>query len=158
VPGDIGLDRLHLVIQATMGWEGDHMHQFINGHTFYGQPHPDFEETLNEKDHTLRDLAPTVKKKLIYEYDFGDSWHHEVTVEKVLSADPNFKYPVCLAGENACPPEDCGGIPGYYRLLEVIADPKNPEYEEMREWVGEEFDPTRFDADQANRFLKQIKT
>src|SRR5262249_31300095 len=125
------LDRLHTVIQLVMGWTNSHLHQFTVDQTRYGVPDPDFGGILNEKQYTLRDLAPAAKKKFIYEYDFGDSWYHEVKVEKALPADPNFKHPVCLAGENAGPPEDCGGIPGYYRLLEVLADPKNPEYQEM---------------------------
>jgi len=71
-------------------------------------------ETLNEKRYTVADLAPVAKRKFIYEYDFGDSWEHEVLVEQVLPPDADFKHPVCLAGANASPPEDCGGIPGYY--------------------------------------------
>lgn len=106
---------------------------------------------------TLPDLASEAKKKFIHEYDFGDSRHHEVKVEKALPADPNFKHPVCLAGENACPTEDCGGIPGYYRLLEVLADPKSPEHEEMTDWAGEDLDPTVFSRDEANAYLSQVK-
>lgn len=156
VRSDMRLDRLHTVIQLVMGWINDHLHQFTVGQACYGEPDPD-SGTLNEKRYTLRDLAPAAKKKFIYDYDFGDSWEHEVKVEKVLPADHNFKHPVCVGGENACPPEDCGGIPGYYRLLEILADPKNPEHEEMKEWVGEELDPTRFNCEEANAFLAQIK-
>ena len=154
------LDRLHTVFQLVMGWTNSHLHQFTVGQTHYGVPDPDLEfddSILNEKRYTLRDLASETKKKFIYEYDFGDSWHHEVKVEKVLPAHPNFKHPMCLAGENACPPEDCGGIPGFYRLLEVLADPKDPEHRQMKKWVGEELDPTLFNRDEANAFLGQIK-
>jgi hypothetical protein len=68
----------------------------------------------------VTDLAPGAKLKFIYKYDFGDSWEHEVLVEEVLPPDPDFKHPVCLGGANACPPEDCGGIPGYYDLLAAL--------------------------------------
>lgn len=158
VRNDMRLDRLHMVIQLAMGWTNDHLHQFAVGQSRYGEPDPDFGGTLSEKRYTLRDLAPVAKKKFVYGYDFGDSWEHDVKVEKALTADPDFKHPVCLGGENACQPEDCGGIPGYYRLLEILADPQNPEYENMREWLGgEEFDPTRFNREEANAFLSQIK-
>src|ERR1051326_5798883 len=119
VRSDMRLDRLHTVIQVAMGWTNSHLHQFVLGQTFYGQTDPEFGagmEVLNEKRYRLRDLADGAKKKFIYEYDFGDSWEHELVVEKVLAADPNFKHPVCTGGENACPPEDCGGIHGDYRM------------------------------------------
>ena len=86
------------------------------------------EETLNEQRYTLADIAPGPKKKFIYEYDFGDGWQHEVRVEKALPTDATFKHPVCLAGANACSPDDSGGIPGYYNLLDAIADPKHPDH------------------------------
>jgi len=158
---DMPLDRLHVLIQIAMGWTNDHLHHFVVGHVFYGVPDPGFAgmggDTLNEKRHTLADLAPAAKKKFIYEYDFGDSWEHEVKVEKVLPADAAFKHPVCLAGENACPPEDCGGIPGYYNLLEIMADPKHPEHAEMKDWLGGELDATSFDLNAVNAALKRIK-
>jgi hypothetical protein len=158
---DMTLDRLHQVIQTVMGWTNSHMHQFIVGRTFYGKPDPEFadmgSETLNEKRYKVADLAPAAKKKFVYEYDFGDGWQHEVVVEKVLSPDPAFKHPTCLAGANACPPDDCGGIPGYYRLLESLADPKHPEHADLKEWIGGEWDAARFDLDAANAMLKRLK-
>ena len=114
-------------------------------------------ETLNEKRHTVADLAPAAKKKFIYEYDFGDSWEHEVTVEKVLPPDAGFKHPVCLGGANACPPDDCGGMGGYYNLLEALADSKHPEHADLKEWIGGEWHPARFDRDEANNGLKRLK-
>jgi hypothetical protein len=160
VRSDMRLDRLHTVIQLVMGWTDSHLHQFTVGQTRYGVPDPDLafdDSVLNEKQYTLRDLASAAKKKFIYEYDFGDSWYHEVKVERALPADPDFKHPVCQAGENACPPEDCGGIPGYYQLLKVLADPKDPEYQDMKEWVGDDLDPTLFNREEANALLAKIK-
>jgi hypothetical protein len=161
VRADMKLDRLHRVIQTAMGWSDCHLHQFVVGRVFYGVPdreRDDFgTETLNEKQYTVADLAPMPKKKFIYEYDFGDSWEHEILVEKALPPDAAFKHPVCLAGANASPPEDCGGIPGYYDLLAALADPKHEQHEEMKEWVGGAWDATRFSLEDANAGLKRIK-
>jgi hypothetical protein len=161
VRADMKLDRLHRVIQTAMGWSDCHLHQFVVGRVFYGVPdreRDDFgTETLNEKHYTVADLAPMPKKKFIYEYDFGDSWEHEILVEKALPPDAAFKHPVCLAGANASPPEDCGGIPGYYDLLAALADPKHEQHEEMKEWVGGAWDATRFSLEDANAGLKRIK-
>jgi hypothetical protein len=165
VRADMKLDRLHTVIQSAMGWMNCHLHQFSAGSgfalTFFGTPDPDYadmgSETLNEKRYTIADLAPAARRKFGYEYDFGDSWEHQVAVEKVLPPDAAFRHPVCLAGANACPPEDCGGIPGYYDLLGILADPGHPEHEEMKEWIGGEFDPARFDLDRVNAVLKRLK-
>ena len=155
------LNRLHDLIQIVMGWTNSHLHQFIVGRTFYGAPDPEFGDTgmemLNEKRFTVADLAPAAKKKFIYEYDFGDGWQHEVLVEELLPADAAFKHPVCLAGENACPPEDCGGMGGYYDLLEILADPKHPEHEEMKEWIGGDWDAQRFNLNAVNATLKRLK-
>lgn len=95
--------------------------------------------------------------KLIYEYDFGDGWEHKIRIEKILPAEKGKRYPVCLAGKRACPPEDCGGPPGYERLLEVLRDPKHEEYEETLEWLGGPFDPEAFDVNEVNRMLKSVR-
>jgi len=161
VRADMRLDRLHDVIQIVMGWTESHLHQFISGRTFYGKPDPEssgsWGETLDEARHSVVDLAPAAKAKFIYEYDFGDGWEHEVTLEKSLPPGAGFKHPVCLAGANACPPEDCGGIGGYYNLLEVLAHPRHPDHADMKDWIGGEWDPARFDLDEANAGLKRIK-
>lgn len=165
VRADMSLDRLHNVIQMAMGWTDSHLHQFIAGAgfrvTYYGKPDPEFadmgSEMLNEKRYTVAALAPTPKRKFIYEYDFGDGWQHEVLVEKILPPDASFKHPVCLAGANACPPEDCGGIGGYCSLLEIMADPKHPEHEEMKDWIGGELDAAAFDLNGVNAVLNRLK-
>jgi hypothetical protein len=161
VRADLPLGRLHDVLQVVMPWTNSHMHQFIAGKTFYGAPDPEFGgmgmEILNEDEYTVADLAPAAKKKFTYEYDFGDSWAHEVTVEKVLPPDAGFKHSVCLAGANACPPDDCGGVPGYYELLKVLGNPKHPEHAEIRDWFGGEWDVAAFDLAGINRQLKRLK-
>jgi len=123
VRSDMRLNRFHDVIQRAMGWTDSHLHQFVVDKTFYGKPNPEHSETLNERNYTIAQLAPAVRKKFIYEYDFGDGWNHELLVEKVLPADPAFKHPVCVGGALACPPEDCGGIYGYYEKLAALATP-----------------------------------
>jgi hypothetical protein len=141
------------------------MHQFSAGSgfalTFYGTPDPECagmgNQTLDEKRYTIADLAPKPGGKIGYEYDFGDGWDHQVAIEKALPPNAAFKRPVCLAGANACPPEDCGGVEGYYRLLGILGDPNHPEHEEMKEWLGGEFDPTEFDLERVNACLKGFK-
>jgi hypothetical protein len=105
---------------------------------------------------SLQQVVSRVKDKLIYEYDFGDSWEHELLVEKILPLEAGKHYPICLTGKRACPPEDCGGIWGYASLLAAIRDPEHPEHDEMVEWGGDEFDPEAFDLDEVNRELHHL--
>jgi hypothetical protein len=104
----------------------------------------------------LQQVVSRVKDKLIYEYDFGDSWEHELLIEKILPPEAGKRYPVCLTGKRACPPEDCGGIWGYASFLEAIQDPQHPEHEEMVEWVGGKFNPEAFDLDEVNREIQNL--
>lgn len=169
VPAGIKLHRLHDVLQRVMPWTNSHLHHFIVGNfrkrgaelVYYGMKNLDFadpdDRTLDEKKFTLADLAPAAKSKFIYEYDFGDGWEHEILVEKILPPDAAFKQCACLDGENACPPDDCGGIPGYYQMLEILADPKNEEHETWKEWIGGKWDAARFDLKAANAALKKAK-
>lgn len=161
VRGDMTLDRLHNIIQIAMGWTNSHLHQFIAGRgyavTYYGTPDPDLVGMENEKRYTVADLAPAAKRKFIYEYDFGDGWQHEVVAERVVPPDPAFKHPVCLGGANACPPEDCGGIGGYCNLLEILANPKHPEHDNMKEWTGGELNAEEFSVEGVNLVLKRLK-
>jgi Plasmid pRiA4b ORF-3-like protein len=105
----------------------------------------------------LAEIASSPKTKFIYEYDFGDSWEHEVLIEKILPPETGVRYPNCLTGKHACPPEDCGGVWGYAGLLETIQDSHHPDHEEMLEWVGGSFDPEAFDLDTVNRELKRLR-
>lgn len=155
VLGNVSLNTLHRIIQVVMGWEDYHLHQFISQGTYYGPRIPEL-EMKDEGAVKVSEIAPAEKAKFIYEYDFGDSWEHDVLVEKILSAEAGTHYPVCLTGKRACPPEDCGGIWGYYDLLETIQDPKDPEHADMLDWLGEGFDPEAFDLDVINRELKDV--
>jgi hypothetical protein len=161
VSSTISLATLHTIIQEVMGWDDSHMHQFKVGKTYYGTSYPDdFDDvtmTKDEKTVALSEAISKPKAKMVYEYDFGDSWEHEILLEKILSPEPGVKYPVCLDGKRACPPEDCGGAWGYADLLEAIQDPKHPEHEDRLEWVGGSFDPEAFDVGKVNRALKRLR-
>jgi len=120
---------------------------FIHNGESYGIP-DEYDELgiQNEKSVKISKLLCSEGDKIRYEYDFGDSWLHEVVLERVQPFDAGIKLPICLDGERSCPPEDCGGVFGYQNLLEVITDPDHPEFDEMNEWLGDEFSAEFFDA------------
>ena len=160
VASDIKLSTLHDVIQITMGWEHSHLHQFIVDGVYYGEIFKgDFDtgDTEDEKKVKLFQVMEAPKSKIFYEYDFGDSWEHEIVLEEILPATAKKVPSVCLAGERACPPEDCGGVWGYEELLRVIKNPTDPDYEDRMEWLGDDFDPEVFDINEVNEILKLIK-
>lgn len=95
---------------------------------------------------------------MLYEYDFGDSWTHQIVLEKILPPSPELKAPQCIAGARACPPEDCGGVFGYAELLTALRDPSHPEHEDMLEWMGGEYDPAFFDLEAVNDQLVPRKS
>ena len=131
VPADVTLAELHDLLQVALGWTDSHLHMFEADGSRYGVPDPDWDDELQPRDEAvarLRDL-PT---RFEYLYDFGDSWEHDV---EVLGKGGDL--PACVEGEGGCPPEDCGGVPGYEHLLEVLADSSHEEYEHLREWAGE---------------------
>ena len=161
VPGHYPLSRLHRVIQYAMGWTDSHLHCFRVGEERYSLPVPGTDwEVSGDRDSRrvrLNDIAPRVKMKLIYEYDFGDGWEHDILVEDILPPDPELKHPVCLKGKGACPPEDVGGVWGYADFLEAMQDPEHKEHDNYRQWIGGEFDPDAFDLELTNRLLRDIK-
>jgi hypothetical protein len=111
-------------------------------------------EVSNSRKVKLSQLVAQGIKKFLYVYDMGDSWEHIIQIEKTLPAEIGVKYPRCIDGKRACPPEDCGGPWGYCDLLEIIQDPNHPEYEERIEWIGGEADPEAFDLDEVNAELR----
>lgn len=160
VPEDITLFTLHEILQRVMDWGNYHLHMFTIAGQIYGDPEDDETGDLGTKNETryrLNQLGLREKDKFSYEYDFGDSWEHNILVEKILPADPSFRYPVCVTGKRACPPEDVGGIWGYEEFLEAISNPNHEEHDEMLAWVGGEFDPEEFDLDAINQSLQHIK-
>lgn len=167
VAEDTTLGTLHRIIQVIMGWEDYHLHQFIARGTYYGVPSREFgisfgPDVANERDVKLSRIVSGEKDRFVYQYDFGDSWDHEILLEKILPPEEGVPYPTCIKGKLACPPEDVGGVWGYYGFLEAIQDPNHPEHDDMLEWVGAiggggSFDPEEFDLDAINKELKRIK-
>src|ERR1700674_1632571 len=152
LPGEMTLGDLHQAIQAAMGWHDGHLHAFDIGGRQYGDRHI-VDDVADENRLTLNSLLKSGVARFAYTYDFGDNWEHTVAIEKPQPAADGDAYPLCVAGKRNCPPEDCGGPWGYRHLLEVLADPTNPDYAEQSEWVGEEFSPATFDIDTANAVL-----
>lgn len=162
VPADLTLEQLHDVLQLAMGWEDCHMHEFRIGQQRFGKPDPMEQSfggprTASERTARLVTVLGRVGAKAVYTYDFGDSWEHQIVVEKRLAPEPGRAYPACLAGERHAPPEDCGGIPGFYNLLEAIGDPAHEEHEELLGWLGDGFDPEAFSVDEVNRRLAPVQ-
>jgi hypothetical protein len=162
VPADLTLEQLHDVLQLAMGWEDCHMHEFRIGQQRFGKPDPMEQafggpRTASERTARLVTALGRVGAKAVYTYDFGDSWEHQIVVEKCLAPEPGHAYPACLAGERHGPPEDCGGIPGFYNLLDAISDPAHEEHEELLDWLGDGFDPEAFSVDEVNRRLAPLQ-
>lgn len=162
---DCSLHQLHQHIQCAMGWTNSHLHQFNIDGRFYADPglfaDPVAEEEILDSRATFissivtNDSGPL---KFLYEYDFGDSWEHEVVIEGSRKRKPKRRYPVCLDGARNCPPEDVGGVRGYFDYLHALADPTHGEHENLREWNGP-FDPEQFDTESTTkRMLRGMKS
>jgi len=152
VPETYSFWDLHVAIQDAMGWTDSHLHQFELTNPKTGEAVeigiPDEEwdaEALAGWDVKIADYFSTKNPTARYVYDFGDNWEHTLNLEKILPRDEKVEYPICLDGKRACPPEDCGGLPGYEALLINLSDPDSEEYEETIEWLGGDFDPEYFD-------------
>jgi hypothetical protein len=156
VPGSCTLARLHHVIQAVMPWWDCHLHEFHVGDLRYGPPNPEFEGGVRSERACRVAKAFEGRRRITYIYDFGDGWIHDVFLEKTLFPDRRERYPVCVAGRNACPPEDSGALAGYYRKLDVLEDPDATEHDEILEWMPPNWDPGFFDIDAANDELDDI--
>jgi hypothetical protein len=159
---DCTLDKLHEHIQTAMGWTNSHLHQFEIGGVRHGDPEliyegwEDEEPPVNSRRLKISKIVPQDGKRLSfdYEYDFGDGWEHEIVFEGCLRADKGTRYPLCVEGERACPPEDVGGTGGYEEYLEAMANPKHEEHESFMEWRGP-YDPEAFDAKAATKEMRK---
>jgi hypothetical protein len=142
VPSTMLLCCLHDALQAVFGWADSHLHSFEKDGKYWGVP--DYEDLIDESKVQLAKLLKAEGESMVYVYDFGDNWRHEVVLEKSFSAEGAAPRPVCLGGERRCPPEDVGGVSGYERFLEVIFDPTHEQYEHLVGWAGghllDEFD------------------
>jgi hypothetical protein len=154
VPGSLTLLELHAVLQTAMGWTDSHLHLFDIDRIVYGDLDEDWHDgPIGDEQRTrLLDFAKP-GRTFRYEYDFGDSWDHTIEIQAVHDAEQPV-FPTCRGGAGACPPEDCGGTPGYEELLAVLADPRHSEHDHMLSWAGGPIDPDRFDAAAVTELLK----
>jgi len=151
---DCSLDELHDIIQACMGWEDEHMYAFvIDGEDFGRSSEAEYDSRFVR----LSEVVEEWNTRFRYDYDFGDDWRHTIEVEKTLPAEEDVRYPRCVKGKRACPPENCGGPYGYPYFLEKIDDPEHEEHEDALEWVRDEFDPEDFDLDEVNVGLQHLR-
>lgn len=150
--------KLHRVLQIVMGWQNYHLHEFrIEGLSF-GEPAPEEEsDVIDERTIKLTQIAPSGPLTFEYIYDFGDGWQHEVTVENGVEKEAGIRYPICIEGAQACPPEDVGGIGGYAGFLKAIRDRRHREHKQYLEWIGGHFDSEAFDLDAINRKLSRLR-
>ena len=147
MPTSLTLKVLHRVIQAAMGWFDYHLWEFTIDKRRYGLPTDEDWGTEPRADAAkvrLRDVLRPRKTTIDYLYDFGDCWEHRLTVTNIRTGDPVLSYPRYLAGERNAPPEDCGGIPGFYQTLDAAADPKHPNHAEAKKWL-DDYDPNLVD-------------
>lgn len=161
VAEDTSLAKLHRILQVTMGWWDCHLHQFTIHGQDYGVPDqylsPFESRTENEKNAKLMAVVHGEKDRFVYEYDFGDDWLHHIVVEKIVPRVQGQRYPLCIAGARACPPEDCGGIWGYENFVKAIGDAKHPEHDHLLQWAGGGFEPEAFNLEWINEQLKRFK-
>ena len=153
VPGNYSFWDLHVAIQDAMGWLDYHLHAFR-----IRNPETGDVDQIGIPDDSFEDEEPFLAgwevpiinyfrepgDRADYEYDFGDGWEHEVVLEEIPSRIPQKKYPLCLDGARACPPEDCGGVHGYEEMLAALRDPTHEEHKSMVEWIGGKYDPAAF--------------
>lgn len=156
------LSELHCAIQGAFGWYNSHLHMFmLKGKGEYTANRSSWDGDFDDMDAgdskkvSLGSLVKDRIKKFRYEYDFGDSWIHEVKIEKVELLDEKLLYPRCIDGGLCGPPEDCGGIPGFYDFKEIMANRKHPEYQEMKDWYGKAYDAEKFSVETANKNIRQ---
>jgi hypothetical protein len=157
VPMDYNFWDLHVAIQDSMGWQDSHLHHFkIHGKgkkkaIQIGIPDfdrmSDLEEVYPGWEIMVLDYFDDLGVEAEYLYDYGESWMHMVKLEGYLIKDNEIEYPICIGGERTCPPEDCGGVPGYYNVIKTLSDTTNDDYEEMKEWVGNDWNPDLFYKD-----------
>jgi hypothetical protein len=158
--GEMTLFDLHNVIQIVMGWTDSHLHDFeIKGKRYsHRSQDDDFydEPPIDEENVLVGKVVKQRGQKFLYVYDMGDDWQHTLVVEEIAESPPGLPHPICLAGERECPPDDCGGIWGYYEMLKAVQDPQHEEHESYREWLQAGFDPDHFGLRGVNNTLERF--
>jgi len=161
VPDTLTLGKLHAVLQAVMGWHGGHLHEFHIARCRYGIPDEEGwqedDPLYDERRYRLKGFVETGARRFTYLYDFGDGWEHTIKVEDLVVPDANRPRTRCIAGENACPPEDVGGPHAYLDFLVALRDPTHEEHASMTAWIGASFDPSAFEITDVNERLAEIK-
>ena len=155
------LSDLHYIIQIVMGWSNSHLHSFRIAGEDYSSPDPSdgfYDNDMIDSSRIKLSKLPLLRKsKFSYTYDFGDNWEHIITVEDIAPAPENLIVPFCLEGQRACPPEDCGSVPGYEGIIEALKNPKKKESKDLLEWIGE-YNPEEFDIESINSIFQPRKT
>jgi hypothetical protein len=154
VPAHVSLGGLHDVLQLAFGWKTYHLHDFVVGTVRFGVTDPENQFFCVDEHAAPLGAVARAGAKLEYRYDFGDGWVHDIEVERV--AEGNGELVVCTDGARACPPEDCGGVPGYEELLLALANPKHPDHRRMKQWVGRAYDPEKLDLNAVNKKLATL--
>lgn len=154
VPGELTLGELHPVLQTAFGWNDSHLHDFTVGEVRFGMTDVDDEFFSVDEHAAPLGAVATTDSTFLYRYDFGDDWEHEVKVENVEENGDDAL--LCTGGERACPPEDCGGPPGYASLLKVLANPSHPDFADTKRWVGRGFDAEKFSVTAVNKKLATL--
>lgn len=158
VPASVTLHRLHLIVQAAVGWTNSHLYMFVVGTQQYGYPDEEYDSgIIDGKLVRLHQIMDWPGAACGYTYDFGDNWQHVLFLEAVGGVMPGIAYPRCVDGARACPPEDVGGVTGYEEFLAAIRDPTDEEHEQFLTWAGGAFDPDAFDVEAANRALASFQ-
>ena len=151
VPFNIRLDRMHLTIQAAMGWTNSHLYEIRAGDVGWSTPYPEEDwdgDFLDARKARLGAVLEDVgTKTLKYLYDFGDGWEHTIKIERLIDLEPGVLYPRLVEVSGRCPPEDVGGPWGYGEFLEAIKDPKHERHSEFTEWIGDDYDPVAVDPE-----------
>lgn len=159
VSGDLTLGKLHYVLQDALGWQNSHLHQFLFGERRIGMVEVDeFDDDLEDEDRIKLNSVAGEGSRFIYEYDFGDSWIHDVLVERVETVPTKPKHSTCLDGARACPPEDCGGAHGYADVVRALKRPRSKRNAELLEWLGDDYDPEWFDLASTNAAIRSHHT
>lgn len=160
VADTLTLAKLDRIVQAAMGWTNSHLHEFKIAGKRYGIPDdewPDDDPASDDRQSHVSAVLGDSVNEFSYLYDFGDHWQHTVKVEKLLKPNEINTWPTCLGGQNACPPEDVGGIGGYMEFLEAVRDPMHEEHIAMWRWSGGPFDPAGFDVNAANAAIRKLR-
>jgi hypothetical protein len=160
VPASVTFFDLHHILQISMGWKNSHLFEFMVGDYKIGYVNPleAFEDMADAKEVLLDLLLLKEGFVFTYLYDFGDGWEHRVEVEKLMAIEEGKIYPVCVDGQLGCPPEDSGGVDGFYYQLSILKDKKHPEYGFIKSWVGRGYDPEKFDVRKVNKELPKFKS